>query len=148
MEENNLGASRRWDFLGGALGNFASQMSPTLLSSLRQGVAGLFGADSPVEQVLAMSANADPVKIMDLAKATMATNAANSGATSLDSSLQAGTETTLQTNNNTTNTVTNSTTNQSSNDSEILNLLLLESQKQTTKLTKAVNKLSDISNKT
>ena len=136
------------DFLGGALGNFASQMSPTLLSSLRQGVAGLFGADSPVEQVLAMSANADPVKIMDLAKATMATNAANSGATSLDSSLQAGTETTLQTNNNTTNTVTNSTTNQSSNDSEILNLLLLESQKQTTKLTKAVNKLSDISNKT
>lgn len=94
------------DFLGGALGNFASNMDPSLLSSLRQGIAGVFGAGSPVEQVLALSDGADPVKIMDLAKATMATTAANSGATSLDPSLKQGAGSSSSVVNNTTNTTT------------------------------------------
>jgi len=102
-----MGLAMGVDALGSSLGNFADNMNPTMLDSLRGGISALFGQDSPVEQVLALSQNADPVKIMDLAKATMATTAANSGATSLDPSLSSGSTTTITNNDGTTTTTTN-----------------------------------------
>ena len=95
------------DSLGNALAMFASNMSPSVMSSIKSGVAGFFGADSPIKQVLAMSQDVNPAQVMDVAKAIMATNAANSGATSLDPSL--GNTTVVNNNNNTTNTSSNST---------------------------------------
>ena len=81
--------------LSDSLASFTETMSPGVLDSLKSGVLGLFGADSPIEQVIGFSQEADPVKIMDLAKATMAATAAQGGATTLDPSLST-------TNNNTT----------------------------------------------
>ena len=92
------------DALGNSLAMFASNMSPTVLGSIRSGVAGLFGTDSPIKQVLAMSQEVNPAQVMDVAKAIMATNAANSGATSLDSSLQPAVVNNTTNNNNNTNT--------------------------------------------
>ena len=66
---------------------FSTQMTPGVIDSLKQGFAGLLGAQSPVQAIMMMSNNADPEKIMALAKATMAVNAANDGATALDPSI-------------------------------------------------------------
>lgn len=88
------------DQLGQALGTFSDNMTPGIIGSLKQGFASLIGEESPVQAVIQLSKESDPQKIMNLAKATMATNAANMGATSLDSSLAPGSDTT---NNTTTN---------------------------------------------
>lgn len=89
------------DQLGQALGTFSDNMTPGIIGSLKQGFASLIGEESPVQAVIQLSKESDPVKIMNLAKATMATNAANLGATSLDSSLAPGSDTTNNTTNNT-----------------------------------------------
>jgi hypothetical protein len=94
-----------------------------------------------------MSEDADPVKIMDLAKATMATNAANSGATALDPTLQQG-STTLNTNNNTStvNNTTNTTTN--SDMKEALEMVYATNQAQNDLIKRTNRLLSEINNKT
>ena len=66
---------------------FADQMSPSLFSMAKQGLSNLIGADSPVTAMMNLSARANPDEIMSLAKATMALNAANAGATKLDPSI-------------------------------------------------------------
>lgn len=135
------------DHLGDALGNFAGKMSPTMLSSLRSGFAGLIGQDSPIQAVIGMSEDADPVKIMDLAKATMATNAANSGATTLDPTLQQG-STTVNTNNNTS-TVNNTTNSVANSDmKEALEMVYATNQAQNDLIKRTNRLLSEINNKT
>ena len=135
------------DHLGDALGNFAGKMSPSMLSSIRSGFADLIGQDSPIQAVIGMSEDADPVKIMDLAKATMATNAANSGATALDPTLQQG-STTLNTNNNT--STVNNTTNTFANSDmkEALEMVYATNQAQNDLIKRTNRLLSEINNKT
>jgi hypothetical protein len=136
------------DFLGNALGNFAGKMSPTILSSMRSGIAGFLGNDSPMQQVMAMSEQADPVKIMDLAKATMASNAANAGATELSQSLADGRDSV--TNYNTTNNTSSSSTTGSDNKA-LAELIEAQTNLQLTSLEeikKSNRLLSEISNKT
>jgi hypothetical protein len=136
------------DALGSSLGNFADNMNPSLLDSLKGGMAALFGQDSPVEQLLALSKNADPVKIMDLAKATMATTAANSGATSLDPSLSSGGTTTITNNDGTTTTTTNVAP--ASNDDllEALGVMSAQNVTQSEIMRKTNKLLTEISGKT
>lgn len=136
------------DFLGDALGNFAGKMSPTMLSSMRSGFAGLIGQESPIQQVMAMSEQADPIKIMDLAKATMASNAANAGATELPQSLADGRDSI--TNYNTTNNTSSSSTTGSDNKA-LVELIEAQTNLQLTSLEeikKSNRLLSEISNKT
>jgi hypothetical protein len=136
------------DFLGDALGNFAGKMSPTMLSSMRSGFAGLIGQESPIQQVMAMSEQADPIKIMDLAKATMASNAANAGATELPQSLADGRDSI--TNYNTTNNTSSSSTTGSDNKA-LAELIEAQTNLQLTSLEeikKSNRLLSEISNKT
>ena len=109
------------DALGNSLASFASNMSPTVLTSIRSGFANLFGAESPIKQVLAMSQDVNPEQVMDVAKAIMATNAANSGATSLDSSLQPAVVNNTTNNNNNTNT--SNTNNSAQNNAEAIKIL-------------------------
>ena len=109
------------DALGNSLASFASNMSPTVLTSIRSGFANLFGGDSPIKQVLAMSQDVNPEQVMDVAKAIMATNAANSGATSLDSSLQPAVVNNTTNNNNNTNT--SNTNNSAQNNAEAIKIL-------------------------
>ena len=133
--------------LSTSLGDFAAQMSPTLMSSLKDGVRSLFGQDSPVEQVLALSDGADPQKIMQLAKATMATNAANSGATSLDPSLTTSSTTNNSTTNNSTTTNNSSEPLSSEKMSDLFDTLYAQNL-EANNLQKKTNKLlSDISGK-
>jgi hypothetical protein len=73
-------------------------MTPGVLDNIRGFASKFFGTESPVKAIMNMSENADPIKIMDLAKATMAVNAANAGETSLDSSLTQSTDITNITN--------------------------------------------------
>lgn len=145
-----LGLAVGVDALGSSLGNFADNMNPTLLDSLRGGIAALFGQDSPVEQVLALSQDADPVKIMDLAKATMATSAANAGATSLDPSLTPSggmTDNSSQTTTN--NTINNGSTSDTNIDVlETLNVLASQNTTQLDAIKRTNKLLSEISNKT
>jgi hypothetical protein len=108
------------DALGNSLASFASNMSPTVLTSIRSGFANLFGAESPIKQVLAMSQDVNPEQVMDVAKAIMATNAANSGATSLDSSLQPAVVNNTTNNNNTN---TSNTNNSAQNNAEAIKIL-------------------------
>lgn len=145
-----LGLAVGVDALGSSLGNFADNMNPTLLDSLRGGISALFGQDSPVEQVLALSQNADPVKIMDLAKATMATTAANSGATSLDPTLSSSGGTTDNSSQTTTNnTINNSSTSDTNRDVlETLNVLASQNTTQLDAIKRTNKLLSEISNKT
>jgi len=145
-----LGLAVGVDALGSSLGNFADNMNPTLLDSLRGGIAALFGQDSPVEQVLALSQNADPVKIMDLAKATMATSAANAGATSLDPSLTSSGGTTDNSSQTTTNnTINNGGTSDTNIDVlETLNVLASQNTTQLDAIKRTNKLLSEISNKT
>ena len=109
------------DSLGNALAMFASNMSPSVMSSIKSGVSGFFGADSPIKQVLAMSQDVNPAQVMDVAKAIMATNAANSGATSLDSSLQPAVVNNTTNNNNNTNT--SNTNNSAQNNADAIKIL-------------------------
>lgn len=109
------------DALGNSLAMFASNMSPTVLGSIRSGVAGLFGTDSPIKQVLAMSQEVNPAQVMDVAKAIMATNAANSGATSLDSSLQPAVVNNTTNNNNNINT--SNTNNSAQTNADVIKIL-------------------------
>ena len=143
-----MGLAMGVDALGSSLGNFADNMNPSLLDSLKGGMAALFGQDSPVEQVLALSQNADPVKIMDLAKATMATTAANSGATSLDPSLSSGGTTTITNNDGTTTTTTNVAP--ASNDDllEALGVMSAQNVTQSEIMRKTNKLLTEISGKT
>jgi phage-related protein len=141
-----LGLAMGVNALGSALGNFAENMSPTMLDSLRGGMAALFGADSPVEQVLALSQNADPVKIMNLAKATMATTAANKGETSLDPSLT--TPSSSQNIINNTSNTNNTTTGGSTPDlSDALELLATQNTSQLDAMKKTNKLLAEISGK-
>jgi phage-related protein len=143
-----MGLAMGVDALCSSLGNFADNMNPTLLDSLKGGMAALFGQDSPVEQVLALSQNADPVKIMDLAKATMATTAANAGATSLDPSLSSGSTTTITNNDGTTTTTTNVAP--ASNDDllEALGVMSAQNVTQSEIMRKTNKLLTEISGKT
>ena len=144
-----LGLAVGVDALGASLGNFADNMNPTLLDSLRGGIAALFGQDSPVEQVLALSQDADPVKIMDLAKATMATSAANAGATSLDPSLTPSGGTTDNSSTTTNNTINNGSTSDTNIDVlETLNVLASQNTTQLDAIKRTNRLLSEISNKT
>lgn len=87
--------------LGDSMGSFSNQMTPGVIDSVRGFAAQLFGNESPVAAIMNMSENADPIKIMDLAKATMAVNAANAGETTLDNSLTTSSNTNITTVNNT-----------------------------------------------
>ena len=82
-----MGLATGVDMMGEALGNFKDNMDLGFFDTLRQGFAALFGAESPIQAVIRLTDEAEPVKMMDMAKAMMATNAASAGATSLDSSL-------------------------------------------------------------
>ena len=145
--EGLMAMGKSIDFLGNALGSFAGKMSPTILSSIRSGVAGFLGNDSPMQQVMAMSEQADPIKIMDLAKATMASNAANAGATELSQSLAAGGD--AITNYNTTNN-TSSSKSTGSDNTALAELIEAQTNLQLTSLAeikKSNRLLSEISNK-
>jgi len=139
------------DALGNSLASFASNMSPTVLTSIRSGFANLFGGDSPIKQVLAMSQDVNPEQVMDVAKAIMATNAANKGATSLDPSLVK----TSVVNNNTINTSNNSNTSTKTTDNTSLKalsdgiaVLTDKMQEQLDKTAKTNRLLTDIAGKT
>ena len=95
-----------------------------------------------------MSEQADPIKIMDLAKATMASNAANAGATELPQSLADGRDSI--TNYNTTNNTSSSSTTGSDNKA-LVELIEAQTNLQLTSLEeikKSNRLLSEISNKT
>jgi hypothetical protein len=135
------------DQLGQALGTFSENMTPGIIGSLKQGFASLIGQESPVQAVIQLSKESDPQKIMNLAKATMATNAANQGATSLDSSLTPGSDTT----NNTTTNNTYADSDTSKSDQALADLILEQSAIQLNALAemRKQNKLlTEISSKT
>ena len=90
--EQIMGIATGVDAMGGALESFADVMTPGFLDTLGQGFASLFGAQSPIQAVMEFSNAADPNKMMDVAKAVMAANAANAGATTLDDSLRPSTD--------------------------------------------------------
>jgi hypothetical protein len=85
---------------------------------------------------------------MDLAKATMATTAANSGATSLDPSLSSGGTTTITNNDGTTTTTTNVAP--ASNDDllEALGVMSAQNVTQSEIMRKTNKLLTEISGKT
>lgn len=102
-----MGLATGVDMMGEALGNFKDNMDLGFFDTLKQGFAALFGAESPIQAVIRLTDEAEPVKMMDMAKAMMATNAASAGATSLDSSLtQASTSITSGDTTSTTNMTT------------------------------------------
>ena len=146
--QNIMGLATGIDAMGLALESFAETMTPGFLDTIGQGFASLIGADSPVQAIIQLSNEADPVKIMDVAKATMATNAANAGATELDPSLsQNSTDNSSQTN-----TVNNTTNNSSTSDTNIdlletLNVLASQNDLQLEALKKSNRILGEISNK-
>ena len=146
--QNIMGLATGIDAMGLALESFAETMTPGFLDTIGQGFASLIGADSPVQAIIQLSNEADPVKIMDVAKATMATNAANAGATELDPSLsQNSTDNSSQTN-----TVNNTTNNSSTSDTNIdlletLNVLANQNDLQLEALKKSNRILGEISNK-
>jgi hypothetical protein len=146
--QNIMGLATGIDAMGLALESFAETMTPGFLDTIGQGFASLIGADSPVQAIIQLSNEADPVKIMDVAKATMATNAANAGATALDPSLsQNSTDNSSQTN-----TVNNTTNNSSTSDTNIdlletLNVLASQNYLQLEALKKSNRILGEISNK-
>jgi hypothetical protein len=145
--QNIMGLATGIDAMGVALESFAGTMTPGFLDTLGQGFASLIGADSPVQAVIQLSNEADPVKIMEVAKATMATNAANAGATELDPSLsQNSTDNSSQT--NTYNTTNNNSTSDTNIDVlETLNVLASQNDLQLEALKKANRILGEISNK-
>jgi len=117
-----MGLATGVDMMGEALGNFKDNMDLGFFDTLRQGFAALFGAESPVQAVIRLTNEAEPVKMMDMAKAMMATNAASAGATSLDPSLtQASTSIT----NGDTTSTTNMTTVLQDNNQALLDELTL-----------------------
>lgn len=146
--EGLMAMGKSIDYLGDALGSFAGKMSPSILSSMRSGFASLIGQESPIQQVMAMSEQADPIKIMDLAKATMASNAANAGATDLPQSLADGGDSV--TNYNTTNN-TSSLNTAGIDNTALTELIEAQTNLQITSLAeikKSNRLLSEISNKT
>lgn len=78
-----MGMAEGIDLLGESLGTFTANMTPGYFQSMKGAFANLVGQESPIQAVMTMSREADPVKIMDLAKATIAANAASAGATEL-----------------------------------------------------------------
>ena len=117
-----MGLATGVDMMGEALGNFKDNMDLGFFDTLKQGFAALFGAESPIQAVIRLTDEAEPVKMMDMAKAMMATNAASAGATSLDSSLtQASTSIT----NGDTTSTTNMTTVLQDNNKALLDELTL-----------------------
>ena len=145
--QNIMGLAMGISAMGTALESFAETMTPGFLDTIGQGFASLIGAESPVQAVIQLSNEADPVKIMEVAKATMATNAANAGATELDPSLsQSTTDNSSQ--NNTYNTTNNSGTSDTNIDVlETLNVLASQNDQQLEALKRSNRLLGEISNK-
>ena len=78
-----MGMAEGIDLLGESLGTFTANMTPGYFQSMKGAFANLIGQESPIQAVMTLSKEADPVKIMDLAKATIAANAASAGATEM-----------------------------------------------------------------
>ena len=78
-----MGMAEGIDMLGESLGTFTANMTPGYLQSMKGAFANFLGQESPIQAVMTLSKEADPVKIMDLAKATIAANAASAGATEM-----------------------------------------------------------------
>jgi hypothetical protein len=78
-----LGMAEGIDLLGDALKNFTSGMTPTYFQSMKGAFANIVGNDSPIQAVMKLSNESDPVKIMELAKSVIAANAASAGATEM-----------------------------------------------------------------
>ena len=145
--QNIMGLASGISAMGTALESFAETMTPGFLDTIGQGFASLIGAESPVQAVIQLSNEADPVKIMEVAKATMATNAANAGATELDPSLTQNT-TDNSSQNNTYNTTNNTGTSDTNIDVlETLNVLASQNDQQLEALKRSNRLLGEISNK-
>lgn len=142
---NVKGLAEGIDLLGESLGTFSDNMSPSMLDTLRGGFAALFGQQSPIQAVMELTTNADPIKMMDTAKATMAINAANAGATTLDPSLtqstsvvQGGTSNITQIENN----------NDNSGMMELLTTLINQTNEHSEMMKKTNRLLGEINTKT
>ena len=141
---NVKGLAEGIDLLGNSLGTFSDNMSPSMLDSLRGGFAALFGQQSPIQAVMELTTNADPIKMMDTAKATMAINAANAGATALDPSL---TQSTSVVQGGTSNITQIENTNDNSGMMELLNTLIAQTGEHSEMMKKTNRLLSDINDK-
>ena len=142
---NVKGLAEGIDLLGNSLGTFSDNMSPSMLDTLRGGFAALFGQQSPIQAVMELTTNADPIKMMDTAKATMAINAANAGATSLDPSL---TQSTSVVQGGTSNITQIENTNDNSGMMELLNTLIAQTGEHSEMMKKTNRLLGEINTKT
>ena len=142
---NVKGLAEGIDLLGNSLGTFSDNMSPSMLDSLRGGFAALFGQQSPIQAVMELTTNADPIKMMDTAKATMAINAANAGATALDPSL---TQSTSVVQGGTSNITQIENTNDNSGMMELLNTLIAQTGEHSEMMKKTNRLLGEINTKT
>ena len=141
---NVKGLAEGIDLLGESLGTFSDNMSPSMLDTLRGGFAALFGQQSPIQAVMELTTNADPIKMMDTAKATMAINAANAGATSLDPSL---TQSTSVVQGGTSNITQIENTNDNSGMMELLNTLIAQTGEHSEMMKKTNRLLGEINDK-